>query len=154
MNKCLLSFCPEGITETNKLLLAAAHVVRDRLGERVLPPKGREKKQPFWKRRIEDKVKELRKDIFHLAEMLKGTKLKSKIMDELNRKFPLLKKKGLNVYRRNSNRGSETRQPKFKDSKKDVIDTIRIEHSAITRGSSIGIYRHRRVPIWKHLKPI
>ena len=94
VNECLASFCHENITEINTLLLAAAHVVRDRLGEKILPTKVPENKQPFWKRRIEDNVKELRKDISHLAEVLKGTKLKSKIIDKLNRKYPLLKKKG------------------------------------------------------------
>ena len=92
--RCLASFCPEDITKTNTLLLAAAHVVRERLGEKIFQPKEHQHKQPFWKRRVEDKVKELRKDISHLAEILKGTKLKTKIMEGLNRKYPLLKKKG------------------------------------------------------------
>ena len=47
VNECLASFCPENITESNTLLLAAAHVVRDRLGEKMLPTKGPENKQPF-----------------------------------------------------------------------------------------------------------
>ena len=92
VNRCLASFCPEDITKTNTLL--SAHVLRQRLGEKILQPKENQHKQPFWKRRVEDKVKELRKDISHLAEILKGTKLKTKIMERLNRKYPLLKKKG------------------------------------------------------------
>ena len=94
VNECLASFCLENITEINTLLLAAAHVVRDCIGGKILPTKVPENKQPFWKRRIEDKIKELRKDMSHLTEVLKGTKLKSKILDNLNRKYPLLKKKG------------------------------------------------------------
>ena len=90
VNRCLASFCPEDITKTNTLLLATAHVVKERLGEKILQPK----EHLFRKRRLEDKVKELRKDISHLAEILKGTKLKTKIMEGLNRKYPLLKKKG------------------------------------------------------------
>ena len=74
--------------------MAAAHVVRERLSEKILQPKEHQNKQPFWKRKVEDKVKELKKDICHLAEILKGTKLKMKIMEGLNRKYPLLKKKG------------------------------------------------------------
>ena len=94
VNRCLALFCPEDITEANTLLLAAAHVVRERLGEKILQPKEHQHKQPFWKRRVEDKIKEFRKDISHLAEILKGTKLKTKITEGLNRKYPLLKKKG------------------------------------------------------------
>ena len=49
VNECLASFCPENITESNTLVLAAAHVVRDRFGEKMLPTKGPENKQPFWR---------------------------------------------------------------------------------------------------------
>ena len=47
VNECLASFCHENITEINTLLLAAAKVVRDRLGEKILPTKVPENKQPF-----------------------------------------------------------------------------------------------------------
>ena len=61
VNECLASFCLENITEINTLLLAAAHIVRDLMGGKILPTKVPENKQPFWKRRIEDRIKELRK---------------------------------------------------------------------------------------------
>ena len=84
------------ITETNTLLRAAAHVVREALGEKMYPiTEGTKKKEPKWKRRIEGKIKQDRTDISQLEEMKKGTKLKTKTTDGLYRRHPLLKKKGL-----------------------------------------------------------
>ena len=37
-----------------------------------------EKKQPWWKRRLESKVKELKKDLGRLNAMLEGKKMKKK----------------------------------------------------------------------------
>ena len=51
VNECLASFCPENITEINTLLLTAAHVVRDRLGEKILPTKVPENKQTFLEKK-------------------------------------------------------------------------------------------------------
>ena len=53
------------------------------------------KGEPKWKRRIQDKIVQIRKDLSYLEEILrKGThlKVKQKIMDGLHRRHPLLKK--------------------------------------------------------------
>ena len=63
VNSCLAGLAPSSISETNTLLLAGAHVVRERLGEKPASPQPKERKDPFWKRRIEQKIAQLRKDI-------------------------------------------------------------------------------------------
>ncbi len=83
------------ITETNTLLRAAAHTVREALGEKMYPVTTTPKVEPRWKRRIEGKIIQDRSDISQLEEMKKGTTLKKKVMDGLDRRHPLLKKKGL-----------------------------------------------------------
>ena len=95
VNSCLAGLTPSSITDTNTLLLAGAHVVRERLGEKPTTSKPKERKEPFWKRRIEEKIAQLRKDISHLEEKKKGVQLKQKTLDDLNRRHPLLKKKGV-----------------------------------------------------------
>ena len=84
VNACLIDITVNSITDTNTLLLAGAHVVRERLGEKAAPEQPKERKEPFWKRRIEEKISQLRKDISYLEEMKSGTDLKKKIMDGLN----------------------------------------------------------------------
>ena len=83
------------ITETNTLLLAAAHIVREELGEKIFNPNSSPKKDPWWKRRVEEKIAQDRSDISQLEELKKGRTLKKKITDGLNKRHPLLKKKGL-----------------------------------------------------------
>ena len=95
VNKAIATIATTTITETNTLLKAAAHAVREELGEKVYPPPSSVKKDPWWKRRIEEKIAQDRADISQLVEMKKGTMLKKKITDGLNRRHPLLKKKGL-----------------------------------------------------------
>ena len=94
VNSCLEQVATTSITDTNTLLLARAHIVRERLGEKVTELQPKERKAPFWKRRIEDKIGQLRKDISHLAELKSGSQLKQRIVDDLNRRHPLLRKKG------------------------------------------------------------
>ena len=42
-----------------------------------------EKKQPWWKRRLESQVKELNKDLGRLNALLEGKKMKKKHQDEV-----------------------------------------------------------------------
>ena len=96
VNSCMAGISTSSITDTNTLMLAGAHIVRERLGEKISSNMSPEKrKAPLWKRRIEDKIIQVRKDISHLEEMRKGTVLKQRIREELYRRHPLLKKKGL-----------------------------------------------------------
>ena len=96
VNSCIAGISTSSITDTNTLMLAGAHIVCERLGEKTSTIISSEKrKAPLWKRRIEDKIIQVRKDISHLEEMRKGTVLKQRIIEELHRRHPLLKKKGL-----------------------------------------------------------
>ena len=51
-------------TKTNELFSAGAVVVTNRLGVKIDKAAGR--KEPMWKRRLQDKIKELRKDLSQL----------------------------------------------------------------------------------------
>ena len=91
------------LTSLNTLLLAVAHTVRDRIGEP--PPRDADSdspnantkkvKAPLWKRRLDRSVLLLRGDLSRLTEMSQGKRLKESTQLELNRRYPLLKCKGL-----------------------------------------------------------
>ena len=83
------------LTETNNLLKAAAHVAREELGETISTQQPTQFKDPMWKRRIEEKIQQDRKDLSHLKILSDGGQLKKKTSDGLERRHPLLKKKGL-----------------------------------------------------------
>ena len=57
----LSKFKPCNITKTNELFYAGAFVVTNRLGVKIDKVAGR--KEPIWKRRLQSKIKELRKDL-------------------------------------------------------------------------------------------
>ena len=52
------------ITKTNELFYAEAVVVTNRLGVKIDKVAGR--KEPMWKRRLQNKIKEFRKDLSQL----------------------------------------------------------------------------------------
>ena len=91
------------LTSLNTLLLAVAHTVRDRIGEP--PPRdadsdssnanAKKVKAPLWKRRLDRSVLLLRKDLSRLTELSHGKRLKESTQAEINRRYPLLKCKGL-----------------------------------------------------------
>ena len=57
-------FKTHSITNTNELFYAGASVVTNRLGVKIDKVAGR--KEPMWKRRLQSKIKELRKDLSQL----------------------------------------------------------------------------------------
>ena len=59
VDKVLSKFKTHSITKTNKLFYAGAFVVTNRLGVTIDKVAGR--KEPMWKRRLQNKIKELRK---------------------------------------------------------------------------------------------
>ncbi|XP_063599561.1 uncharacterized protein LOC134775881 [Penaeus indicus] len=96
INNVLQHIPSANITETNRILLAAANEVAEALG---VHPKPRPKaKEPWWKRRSEDQIQQLRKDISHLEDLSKEKlrKKKESISERLERKC-LVKKKGTKV---------------------------------------------------------
>ena len=75
------------ITETNRLLLAGANVVAARLGFKAGGSK--RVKEPWWLRRIKSKIQQLRKDISRLEKHMSGEIRKSKVRDQLKRKYKI-----------------------------------------------------------------
>ena len=59
VDKVLSKFKTHSITKTNELFYAGAAFVTNRLGVKIDKVAGR--KQPMWKRRLQNKIKELRK---------------------------------------------------------------------------------------------
>ena len=59
-DKVLSKFKTHSIAKTNELFYAGAFVVTNRLGVKIGKVGGR--KEPMWKRRLQNKIKELRKD--------------------------------------------------------------------------------------------
>ena len=64
VDKTFSKFKTHSITKTNELLYAGAVVVTYRLGVKIDKVAGR--KEPMWKRRLQNKIKELRKDLSQL----------------------------------------------------------------------------------------
>ena len=60
VDKVLSKFKTHSITKTNELFYAGTVVVTDRLGVKI--DKVAWRKKPMWKRRLQNKIKELRKD--------------------------------------------------------------------------------------------
>ena len=61
VDKALSKFKTHSITKTNELFYARAVVVTNRLGVKIDKAAGR--KEPMWKRRLQNKIKEPRKDL-------------------------------------------------------------------------------------------
>ena len=57
-------FNTNSITKTNELFCVGAVAVTNRLGVKIDNVAGR--KEPMWKRKLQNKIKELRKDLSHL----------------------------------------------------------------------------------------
>ena len=64
VDKVLSKFKTNSIRKTNELFYARAVVVTNRLGVKIDKVAGR--KEPMWKRRLQNKIKELRKDLSQL----------------------------------------------------------------------------------------
>ena len=67
VNKVLSKFKTHSITKTNELFYAGTYVVTNRLRLKIEKVAGR--KGPMWKRRLQNKIKELRRDLSQLAAL-------------------------------------------------------------------------------------
>ena len=67
VDKVLSKFKTHSITKTNELFYAGAVVVTNRLGMKIDKVAGR--KEPMWKRRLQNKIKELTKDLGQLEAL-------------------------------------------------------------------------------------
>ena len=94
VDKVLSKFKTHGITKTDELFYAGAFVVTNKLGVKIDKVAGR--KEPMWKRRLQNKIKELRKDLSQLeASEDKGVS-NSRHWERLERKYSIRVKR-LNV---------------------------------------------------------
>ena len=78
------------ITETNRLLVAAANVAAKRVGFKVSEKK--ERVDPWWKRRIQQKINDIRKDISRLERRTAGHSVNPEIIQKLEQKYHLSSK--------------------------------------------------------------
>ena len=78
------------ITETNRVLIVAANVVALRLGFKRSSSSPRE---PWWKRRIKGKIKQLRKDISRLERVTSGETRRRKVIEDIAKRYPVHKEK-------------------------------------------------------------
>ena len=85
MNLLLAKIRSENITTTNDLIYAAALVTTENAGIKI--KKGRKQAEPMWKRRIENQIRQLRKDLSRIEELKKGRKIKARYEEELQRKY-------------------------------------------------------------------
>ena len=94
VDKVLSKFKTHTITKTNELFYAGAFDVTNKLGVKIDKVAGR--KEPMWKRRLQNKIKELRKDLSQLeASRDKGVS-NSRHWERLERKYSIRVKR-LNV---------------------------------------------------------
>ena len=94
VDKVLSKFKTHGITKTNELFYAGAVVVTNRLGVKI--NKVAWTKEPMWKRRSQNKIKELRKDLSQLEAVKDKDISNFRHWERLERKYSI-RVKGLNV---------------------------------------------------------
>ena len=84
VDKVLSKFKTHSITKTNELFCAGAFVVTHKLGVKI--GKVAWRKEPMWKRRLQNKIKELRKDLSQL-EASKDKDSNFRHWERLERKY-------------------------------------------------------------------
>ena len=94
VDKVLSKFKTHSITKTNELFYAGAVVVTNRLGVKINKVAWR--KEPMWKRRLQNKIKELRKDLSQLEASKDKSICNFRHWERLGRKYRIRVKR-LNV---------------------------------------------------------
>ena len=94
VNEAMKYLKSKSITETNNLIRAASVWVAERIG--LKKAEHRKKNEPRWKRRIEEDIKRLRKEVNFLEREVKGELglKKKRKLSELNERYRV-KRKGL-----------------------------------------------------------
>ena len=87
VDKVLSTFKTRSVTKTNELLLVGAVVVTNRLGVKIDKVAGR--KKPMWKRRLQNKIKELRKDLSQLESSKDKDVINFRHWERLERKYSI-----------------------------------------------------------------
>ena len=89
MNESLKRIKSEDVTEHNNLFYLGAALVTKAFEKNK---RKNEKKQSWWKRRLESHVNELNKDLGRLKALLEGKKMKKKHQDNMQKKYKLKEK--------------------------------------------------------------
>ena len=84
------------ITTTNDLMYAGAAVVTDLVG--VKRGNRQTRKEPWWKRRLENQVKMLNKDLVRVNVLIQQKTIKKKHKDTLQRRYKI-QQKGLGMVK-------------------------------------------------------
>ena len=84
------------ISDTNRLIAALATYVRQKVGLKVNENRSKRNKEPFWKRRIRQKMNEIGKHINILERYKRNELRKNGKYNSLEHKYHI-KKKGLNT---------------------------------------------------------
>ena len=87
VDKVLSKFKTHSITKTNELFYAGAFVVTNRLGVKIDNVAWR--KEPMWKRRLQNKIKELRKDLSQLETLTDKDISNFRHWERLERKYSI-----------------------------------------------------------------
>ena len=96
VDKDLSKFKTHSNTKTNELFYAGAVVVTNRLRVKIGKVAGR--KEPMWKRRVQNKIQELRKDLSQL-EALKDKDISNlRHCEKLERKYSIRVKRLNGVF--------------------------------------------------------
>ena len=77
------------VTKANRLLYAGSFVVCERLGLLKGKRKGLKSRKPWWQRRLEKSIAQWRKDLGRISEIKNGKVLKTKFMQQLERRYQL-----------------------------------------------------------------
>ena len=93
VSKVLGSVSKDNLSETNRLIFAGAVVVGEKLGVEVSQQGN---STPWWKRRLEGQIKDLRRDLSRIEQMNKGLLNSSDLRNTIMTKYNV-KRKGVSV---------------------------------------------------------
>ena len=96
VNAVLAKVMPKDISATNDLLYAGAAVVTEMVGMRKTVSCNR--KEPWWKRRLEKQVRELNIDLGRVNRVIQNGKIKRKYKNDLERRCKI-RQKGLKTVK-------------------------------------------------------
>ena len=88
VDKVLSKFKTHSITKTNELFYPGAAAVTNRLGVEI--DKVAWRKEPMWKRRLQNKIKELRKDLSQLEALKDRVKRLNVVIEELKQRITVI----------------------------------------------------------------
>ena len=96
VNQVIGSIQTPTISDTNRLIAAVATYVGQKVGLKAKDNRPERNMEPFWKRRIREKINEMRKHINVLERHKRNEIRKKEIYNSLEHKYHI-KKKGLNT---------------------------------------------------------